>query len=138
MANSIYQSVRIRDIMSASVITVTLNQTVAFVLKLAKKHKVTGFPVVDDDGELIGIVSTFDLIQNVAIGKVNLKLGELPLNIRVDKEVVTLHKDMPVKAALVPMIKHRIGRIVITNKDNKVCGILSRKDIVNFFIEKMA
>ena len=123
--------------MTSQVITVTLNQTVLFVLKLAKKHNVTGFPVVDDQDKLIGLVSTFDLIQNIAIGKTNLKLGELPLAIRADKEVVTLHPDMLVKSALVPMIKHRIGRIVITDNEKYIYGILSRKDIVNFFLQKM-
>lgn len=137
MNHSIYQTTRIKDIMSSPAITVTLNQTVIFVLKLAKKHNITGFPVVNPQGQLIGLVSTFDLIQNAAIGKLHLKLGELPLAIRVDKEVVTLRQDMAVKSALVPMIKQRIGRIVITDNSGELCGILSRKDIVNFFIERV-
>ncbi|OUR73668.1 hypothetical protein A9Q78_03065 [Methylophaga sp. 41_12_T18] len=129
------QSIQVKDIMTKPVITVKLNETVAQVLKLAKTKNVTGFPLVDDKNKLIGIVSTLDLITLMAVGKQYLKLGELPLAIKVDKEVLTLRPSSTTKEAIKTLIKNRVGRIIIVDNEHSPCGIVTRKDIVNYFIE---
>jgi len=129
------QSIQVKDIMTSPVISVKLNETVSQVLKLAKKKNVTGFPIVDDKGKVIGIVSTLDLITLMAVGKQHLKLGELPLAIKVDKDVLTLQPSSTTKEAIKTLIKNRVGRIIVTDKENKPCGIVTRKDIVNYFID---
>ena len=135
MTESVDQPALIKDIMTSPVLSVTLNQTVSDVLKLAKEKNVTGFPVIDIERKVIGVVSTLDLITEVAAGKLHLKLGELPLVIKVEKDVINLSPDTPVKEALLSLIKKRVGRIIITDDDNKLCGIVSRKDLINFFID---
>jgi len=129
------QAIQVKDIMTSPVSTVNLSDTVAQVLKQAKAKNVTGFPLVDDKNILIGIVSTLDLITLMAVGKQHLKLGELPLAIKVDKEVLTLRPSSTTKEAIKTLIKNRVGRIVIIDNDNSPCGIVTRKDIVNYFIE---
>jgi len=135
MKNSIDQTTLIKDVMTTPVLSVTLNQTVRRVLLLAKEMNVTGFPVVDEYRKVIGVISTLDLITEVALGKLHLKLGELPLVIKVEKEVIKLHPDTPLKQALLIMVKKRVGRIVIVDDSGKLCGIVSRKDLVNYFID---
>jgi len=129
------QSVQVKDIMTSPVISVKLNETVSQVLKLAKKKNVTGFPIVDDKNKVIGIVSTLDLITLMAVGKQHLKLGELPLAIKVDKDVITLHPSSTTKEAIKTLIQPRVGRIIVIDKENKPCGIVTRKDLVNYFID---
>ncbi|MCW9048017.1 MAG: CBS domain-containing protein [Gammaproteobacteria bacterium] len=129
------QSTLIKDIMTSPVMSVTLNTTVNNVLKLAKEKNVTGFPVVDFEQNVIGIVSTLDIITEVAAGKLHLKLGELPLIIKVEKDVIKLSPETPVKKALFTIIRKRVGRIIIVDSDNRLCGIVSRKDLINFFID---
>jgi len=135
MNDSVEKLSLIKDIMTSPVISVTLNQTVKQVLLLSKKKNVTGFPVVDTKQKVIGVVSSLDLLTEMAIGKLHLKLGELPLIIKVEKDVIQLKPDTPIKSALLEMIKQRVGRIIITDDENKLCGIVSRKDLLNYFIE---
>lgn len=135
MTESVDQSAKIKDIMTSPALSVTLNQTVSDVLKLAKEKNVTGFPVIDIERKVIGVVSTLDLITEVAAGKLHLKLGELPLVIKVEKDVINLSPDTLVKDAVLSLIKKRVGRIIITDDDNRLCGIVSRKDLINFFID---
>ena len=135
MTDSVDQPVLIKDIMTSHVVSVSLNQTVENVLQLAKKHNVTGFPVIDIDRRVLGVVSTLDLITEMAVGKMQFKLGELPLVIKVEKDVIKLRPDTPVKEALKAIIKSHVGRIIITDENNRLCGIVSRKDLVNFFID---
>ena len=136
MGKAVTQATLIKDIMSTPVINVCLTHTVRQIIKLVKKHNVTGFPVVDINGKLIGVVSTLDLITEAALGKLHTKLGELPITIKIEKEVVKLNQYATVKDAMALFIKHRIGRIVIIDDHDKLCGIVSRKDLINFFINK--
>jgi len=135
MTKPVSQESLIKEIMTSPAVSVTLNHTVYHVLKLAKEKNVTGFPVVDYDLKVIGVVSTIDLITEVAVGKLYLKLGELPLAIKVEKDVINLRPDTSVKDAILSLVKNRVGRIIITDKDSKLCGIVCRKDLINFFIE---
>lgn len=128
-------SMLLKDIMTTPVISVTLGHTVYQVLQLAKDKNVTGFPIVDIDNKVIGVTSTLDLITDVTVGKLHLKLGELPLLIKVEKQVVKFHEDTPIKEALLSLIKHRIGRIIVIDVRDRLCGIVSRKDLVRFFID---
>lgn len=135
MAQSIDKSTLLKDIMTSPVISVTLTYTVYQVLKLAKDKNVTGFPIIDIGGKVIGIVSTLDLITDVTAGKLHSKLGELPLAIKVEKDVFQFNQYATLKDVLLCVIKERIGRIIIVDDNNKLCGIVSRKDLVNYFID---
>lgn len=123
------------DIMTAPALSVTLSHTVTQVLKMTKKYNVSGFPVVDSNNVPIGVVSSLDLMTEIAIGKLHLKLGELPLSIKVDKEIIALKTGTPVKEALLAVIHNRIGRVIITGENNKLCGVVSRKDLIHHFIK---
>ena len=52
-----------KEIMTGEVITVTKGTSIKELSGLFIKHKVNGFPVVDDDGQLIGIVTEGNLIE---------------------------------------------------------------------------
>lgn len=125
----------LKDIMTSPAISVTLSCPVYRVLKMTKQENVTGFPVIDIDGKIIGVVSTLDLITDVTAGKLHSKLGELPLSIKVEKEIFKLNQFASINDASLMMIKERIGRIFVVDDSNKLCGIVSRKDIINYFID---
>ncbi len=52
-----------KDIMAQDVITVKKDLSIEELSKLFIQHKVNGFPVVDDDGEILGIVTQGNLIE---------------------------------------------------------------------------
>jgi CBS domain-containing protein len=52
-----------KDIMSAEVITAHPGMTVAELARLLVEHRISGVPVVGDDGALVGIVTENDLIS---------------------------------------------------------------------------
>lgn len=135
MALALEKSSILKDIMTSPAISVTLSYPVYRVLKMAKQENVTGFPVIDIDGKIIGVVSTLDLITNVIAGKLHSKLGELPLSIKVEKEVIKLNQFSSIKDALLTMINARVGRIFVIDDSNKLRGVVSRKDVINYFID---
>lgn len=52
-----------KDIMTTAVITVHQNATIGEIAQVLVDHAISGVPVVDDDGALIGIVSEGDLLR---------------------------------------------------------------------------
>jgi CBS domain-containing protein len=55
---------RVRDIMSSPVVTVTVVTTVKHAADVLASNGFTALPVVDDDGGLIGIVTEVDLVRD--------------------------------------------------------------------------
>jgi len=53
----------VRDVMSEDVITVSSETTVAVFLELAEEHEISGAPVVDDGGGVLGVVSLTDVLR---------------------------------------------------------------------------
>ena len=54
---------KVRDVMITDVVTVKLDNTIEEVAILSEKHKIGTFPVVDDRGNLVGIITNTDLLH---------------------------------------------------------------------------
>ena len=54
---------KVRDVMITDVIVVHPNNTIRDVLALSEKHRIGTFPVVDTDGNLVGILTNTDLLH---------------------------------------------------------------------------
>jgi CBS domain-containing protein len=61
-------TMRAHQIMTRPVITVTLDSTIVEAAKIMLEHHISGLPVVDATGKLIGIVSEDDFIRRSEIG----------------------------------------------------------------------
>jgi acetoin utilization protein AcuB len=57
---------KLRDVMITDVIAVHPDDTVKEVLALSEKHRIGTLPVVDDNGNLVGILTSTDLVHVVA------------------------------------------------------------------------
>lgn len=53
---------KVGDVMTSDVITVTLDTTVSQIAKLMSTHHIGGVPVVDNAGQVVGVVTELDLI----------------------------------------------------------------------------
>jgi CBS domain-containing protein len=127
----------VADIMSQPPLTVNLNQRVREVLLMLTKKGISGVPLVNDRGQLTGIISSMDIILAASIGKGESCLGELPLSISPVKEVVKLKADAPIKEAILAIVKKRLGRVVVIDDRMKPIGIVSRNDLLKYFYDNI-
>ena len=67
----------VRDIMRTAVVTAHPDQTVRELTRLLSEHGISGVPVVDDGGSVLGVVSSSDVIR-VAAGSDSVPLAALP------------------------------------------------------------
>jgi CBS-domain-containing membrane protein len=114
--------VLVRDIMSREVLKISESATVAELTSILTRHRITGLPVLDSKGKLVGVVSEFDVIDRR--GKT---VGDI-----MSREPITISPDAPVGEAARLFVTHRIRRVPVVDGE-KLIGIVSRSDIVQFF-----
>jgi len=107
------------DIMTKKVITVSPTASVKDLAKTLTKNKVSGTPVADKNGKLLGIVSRTDVVA---------KGGEKVKDI-MSKDIITVDEETPVEEIANLFTTHKINRVPVL-RGKKLVGIVSRADIV--------
>jgi IMP dehydrogenase len=103
-------------------VTVRPEQSIREVQQLAAQHGFSGFPVVDADNNLVGIVTGRDL--NV---ETNPQLAIS--SVMTPKErLVTVNEAGPRAEALALMHKHRIEKVLVVDNDFKLKGLITVQD----------
>jgi len=108
-----------KDIMTKDVITVSPTTTVKNLAKILMQNQISGAPVTDKKGKILGVVSEADIVA---------KSGKQVKDI-MSKNVVGVTDDTPVEKIANVMTTHKINRLPVM-RGEKLVGIVSRADIV--------
>jgi len=142
----------VKEIMTRNVITVSPDTSLKEVSKILKEKRISGVPVVDNGGNIVGIITITDILAIIrqiyewqalerSTAGVNISelLGVEWLNKKVNevmrKNVYTLDENKSINEVMRLMFTHQIHTIPIVN-DNKLVGVVGKRDLV-FFIFKM-
>lgn len=102
-------------------VTISGNETVGDALRLMKENHIGGIPVVDADGRLEGIVTNRDLRFQ--------KDMSLPIKeVMTSENLVTTDNPDLSKAADI-LLRHKIEKLPVVDKDNKLVGLITYRDI---------
>lgn len=113
------------DVMSTNVVAISADTTVEEAIRCLLKHQVTGTPVVDDRGTLVGIISELQLLE--AIYRPNVK-GEQIRDL-MTKDVITVTEDAVLSEVANLFLLHRIRRVPVMRAGTMV-GIVTRRDLM--------
>jgi CBS domain-containing protein len=147
---------KIREVMSKPVITVTPEILVREAAMLLAEKNISGVPVVEA-GKIVGVFSEADILRSIKTTKKDLRLvfpsvsslgiafqeevtqreileaydeiGHRPVKEVMSKEVVTIEPDTPLNEAIVKMVRSRINRLPVVDK-NELVGIVTRGDVI--------
>lgn len=103
-------------------VTIKRGSTVANALNLMKEYKIGGIPVVDEHGYLVGIVTNRDLRFEVNL---NRKIDE----VMTSKNLVTTDQTTDLENAAAILQKYKIEKLPVVDKDGKLIGLVTYKDI---------
>jgi len=100
--------------------------------------RVSALPIVDKDGRLVDIYAKFDVI-NLAAEKTysNLDISLKAANQHRNEWFEGVHKckqDESLFAVMERIVKAEVHRLVVVDDDNKVTGVISLSDILNFLV----
>lgn len=114
-----------RDIMTSTVVTAKEDMLVTNVMKLLLRWHISGLPIVDDEGMLLGIITEHDVMNFALSGDAaSTRASEV-----MTKQVETYAPDTLVVEIVNHFASHRIRRVPVVEY-GKVVGIISRRDIV--------
>lgn len=142
----------VREVMTPKVVTVTTKDTVEKCANLLLEHNISGLPVVDSTGKVVGLVTEGDLIRRASrikapgyleilggliyLGRpkkfvdellraMSLSAGEM-----MTRKVISVSPEDTVEKAATLMIKNEIGRLPVID-NGQLAGIVSRRDIMS-------
>ena len=109
-----------KDIMTRDVVTVSPTLAVKDLAKVLLKNRISGAPVVDKKGKIIGVVSEADILA---------KKGKQVKDI-MSRKVIAVEEEMPVEEIASQMTHHGISRVPVM-RAGELAGIVSRADIIS-------
>ena len=113
-----YESGIVRD-----PLTVTAAQPIREVIALAREHRISGFPVVDQARQLVGVVTNRDLRFATAI--------DAPVSTLMTprEQLITVLDGSSIAEAKALMHQHRLERVLVVDEQFKLTGLITVKDI---------
>ncbi|HYU17775.1 MAG TPA: CBS domain-containing protein [Chloroflexota bacterium] len=110
---------KVRDIMTQHVVTVTEDTPVLAVARVLSEKRISAVPVCGSDGAVVGLVSEFDLLA---------REGKTAREV-MTPGIISVSEDTDVEEVRFLLIERRIKRVPVMN-GQRLVGIVSRADIV--------
>jgi CBS-domain-containing membrane protein len=136
------------DVMTADVVTVRTDATFKEIARVLITRKVSGLPVVDAEGTLVGVVSEADLLPKEELKSATGERPELQLRAAttarvkaggdtagelMSNPVATIASDASVVEAARTLAEHDIKRLPVVDH-GRLVGIVSRADVLSVFL----
>ena len=136
----------VRDVMTTSVVAVRKDASFKEMVAMLRSRRISAFPVLDDQGRVIGVVSEGDLLVKEAVQADGASLLAALRHLREDDKAagvtagdlmtgpaVTIGPDAPVEEAARLMYDRRVKRLPVVNTAGLLLGIISRVDVLTVF-----
>lgn len=147
-----------KDIMTRKVLYIEKGTPVHDIFRIFMQNNIMGVPVVDNDKKVVGIVTERDLAVRekeipppaavnllgsvVYLGdmekynqRLRKKLGQLATDV-MTSPAMTLNETATLSEVLEFMERHGVNRVPIVDNRDKLCGIVTRTDIIKELIKE--
>ena len=120
-----------KDVMQKVVVTISPDATLEEACNVLISKQISGMPVVDAKGKLVGLLSEKDILNFVFSGNLkNTKVSEA-----MSKDLTIFPPDADADKIALAIGEKKIRRVPIVDSNGKVVGIVSRRDIIRIAIE---
>jgi acetoin utilization protein AcuB len=131
----------VKDRMTSNPVTIRTDTNLKEALDLVRGSPFRHLPVLDENGDLVGIVTEKSLVYasptsstTLSVFEVDYILSRTKVGQVIQGDVITVGPDLPIEEAARVMIDHRIGCLPVV-EDRKLIGIISDTDIFRVFVE---
>jgi CBS domain-containing protein len=112
-------------IMTDNLVTIRPEASIEDAIELLLTQEISGLPVTDDDGHLVGIVTEFALLAMVYDHQVkNHTVAQ-----HMTRELISVNVDDPISRVADLCIVHRVRRLPVM-KDDRLAGLIARRDVL--------
>ncbi len=129
---------RVADLMTIDPVTVAIDAPIEVAEELMRRHHVSGLPVVDEAGRLIGVISQTDILF-LDVPTVRDLIRHRARGVRVGEVMSTPPVTVDVSASLqdaaIRMQREHIHRLVAVDDHGRPVGVISAMDFVTLAAE---
>ncbi len=111
---------KVHEIMTPNVISVAEDVAVREVAQLLNRHRISGLPVCDSNGHMVGLITEYDLIA---------KSDARTAGDAMSRDVIAVMEDTSVDEVRFLLVNRKIKRVPVL-RGQKLVGIVSRADLV--------
>ncbi|WP_351224542.1 GNAT family N-acetyltransferase [Streptomyces sp. NPDC002133] len=141
------------SVMTSEVVRATYETPFTEVSQLLKQYRISGLPVVDDDEQVLGVVSETDLMLHrsgdddpesahrfrrpARTGKARAReSGALARNAGqlMTHPAITVHAEQSIAQAARTMAERRVERLPVVDEEDRLVGIVTRRDLLQVFL----
>lgn len=108
------------DVMTPDPLTLSPDTSVHEAAQVLSEHRISGAPVINDQGGIVGIVSEYDLIA---------RTGQTVREV-MTRDVVTVPDTATVDRVRALLVTRQLKRVPVVNDQGKLVGLISRADLV--------
>ncbi|WP_456472576.1 homocysteine biosynthesis protein [Methanocaldococcus sp.] len=112
----------VKDVIKREPITARIGISIEEAARILMENDINHLPIVNDEGKILGIVTSWDIAKAVAEKKK--KIEEI-----MTKNVITAYKDEPVDEVARKMDKHDISGLPVVDKSGRVVGVITSEDL---------
>jgi CBS domain-containing protein len=142
---------QVKSVMTKRVISVEPRTPLKEVARLLVSKRVSGLPVVDEDGSVLGVVSEGDILvkERGRPGRATLLDHLLDSNGHeatkhdardaadaMTSPPITIRPDRPIAEAAALMLDRCVNRLPVVDQHGKLLGIVTRADLVRAFVRE--
>lgn len=113
------------EIMTDRVVTIGPDATIRDAIELLIARGISGLPVVDHDGQLVGILTEFALLALAY----DSDIADQSVAEHMTRDVLTVETTSPVNKVADLCIVHRVRRLPVVEK-GRLAGLVSRRDVI--------
>jgi CBS domain-containing protein len=118
------------SIMTTNVVTITPDMAIKDAIELLLRLQISGLPVVDQQGRLVGVITEFAVLAMVYDQEVQCQsVGQ-----HMTREVFTVEASDPISRIADLCIVHRVRRLPVM-RDGKLVGLIARRDVLKALYE---
>jgi CBS-domain-containing membrane protein len=144
----------VEQVMTRDVITVSPETKITEVARILVEHSISGVPVVDEGGNVVGIVSEGDILVREAAhqppsrrplarffrgrtttAETRQKVGAQTARDAMTSPARTIESFRSIRTAAEIMTEHKVNRLPVVDEDGKLLGIVTRADLVRAFVQ---
>jgi predicted transcriptional regulator len=118
-----------KDILNPHVVCVPEDMELRTVAQLLGDEAITGAPVVDHQGQVVGIISQSDLVTHDLTTRADARPAATVKDV-MTSVVVTVEEDTPIPAVALRMAQQSIHRVIVVDKRQQLRGIVTSMEVL--------
>ena len=125
----------VAEVMTHTVAAAGRETGVDEIVETLHARHVSALPVLVGDGRVVGVVSEADVIRaELPAPQASRRRDEPTAGQLMSAPAVTVHPDASLAEAARVMLRRRVKRLPVVDTEDRLCGILSRSDVLKIFL----